>query len=130
MKQKKRTWLWVIGWIVAFPVPLTLLLVRKKEEKTIIKVLKYGLIVFAWLFYIAFIFADGDTKSKPNTIPESPSVEAEQDTKESGNSKADSENPKENNDSSNTDDTRSENSASSNATEPTDNSNNIKGKVH
>ncbi|MBR2559339.1 MAG: hypothetical protein IKE37_02775 [Firmicutes bacterium] len=28
---KRRTWLWVLGWIFIFPVPLTVILLRKKD---------------------------------------------------------------------------------------------------
>lgn len=47
--KKRKTWLWVIGWICIFPLPLTILLVRKKTMKP---VLKYGLIAAAWIIYL------------------------------------------------------------------------------
>lgn len=47
--KKKRTWLWVLGWICIFPLPLTILLLRKKEMKP---GLKYGLIASAWIIYL------------------------------------------------------------------------------
>ena len=28
--KKRRTWLWVLGWIVCFPIPATILINRKK----------------------------------------------------------------------------------------------------
>ena len=30
MPKKRKTWLWVLGWICIFPVPLTILMLRKK----------------------------------------------------------------------------------------------------
>ena len=47
--KKRRTWLWVLGWICVFPVPLTILMLRKKSMKPAIK---YGIIIVAWLIYI------------------------------------------------------------------------------
>lgn len=44
----KRTWLWVLGWIFMFPLPITILLMRKKEMNAI---LKYGIIIAAWIVY-------------------------------------------------------------------------------
>jgi len=49
---KKKTWLWVLGWIFIFPVPLTILMVRNKKLN---KWVKIGLIAIAWFFY--FIIA-------------------------------------------------------------------------
>ncbi len=58
MPQKKRkTWLWILGWIIIFPLPLTLILLKKKDMKP---VPKYLIIAFAWIFYFAIaIFSDG-----------------------------------------------------------------------
>jgi len=47
--KKRKTWLWVLGWICIFPLPLTILLLRKKDMKP---VLKCGIIVVAWLVYL------------------------------------------------------------------------------
>lgn len=46
--KKRRTWLWVLGWICIFPLPLTILLLCKKEMKPAIK---YGIIAVAWVVY-------------------------------------------------------------------------------
>lgn len=54
---KRRTWLWVLGWICCFPIPLTILMLRKKDMKPI---LKYGIIALAWILYIG-IGATGNT---------------------------------------------------------------------
>lgn len=48
-QKKSKTWLWVLGWIFVFPVPLTILMLRKKEMKP---ALKYGIIAAAWIVYL------------------------------------------------------------------------------
>lgn len=45
-------WLWVVGWMFIFPLPLTILLLRHKK---IDFALKYGLIIFSWLIYFPFM---------------------------------------------------------------------------
>lgn len=52
--KKRRTWLWVLGWIFIFPVPLTILMLRKKDMKP---VLKYGIIAAAWIVYLLIAFS-------------------------------------------------------------------------
>ncbi|MDO5150913.1 MAG: zinc ribbon domain-containing protein [Oscillospiraceae bacterium] len=47
--KKNNLWLWVLGWIFIFPVPLTILMLRKKEMKSS---LKYGIIAVAWIIYL------------------------------------------------------------------------------
>ena len=39
--KKRRTWLWVLGWIFCFPIPLTILMLR---NKTMNPKVKYGII--------------------------------------------------------------------------------------
>ena len=48
-KKKRRTWLWILGWICIFPLPLTILLLRNKKMKP---VLKYAIIAITWLMYL------------------------------------------------------------------------------
>ncbi len=48
-RKKNSTWLWVLGWIFCFPIPLTIILFRKK---TMNPALKYGIIAFVWIVYI------------------------------------------------------------------------------
>ena len=52
--KKKRIWLWVLGWIFIFPIPLTILLLR---NKTFDKKLKYGIIAVIWILYLIIAFA-------------------------------------------------------------------------
>ena len=74
VKKKRRTWLWVLGWIFIFPVPLTILLLRKKDMNPI---LKYAIIVIAWLFYLG-IGAGGNSASgkELSQIPYNPGYAA------------------------------------------------------
>ena len=55
--KKKKTWLWVLGWIFIFPVPLTIILLRKKDMN---KILKYCIIAVAWIVYIAIALSGGE----------------------------------------------------------------------
>ncbi len=47
--KKSPIWLWVIGWILIFPLPLTILLLKKKDFKP---VFKWLIIILAWIVYI------------------------------------------------------------------------------
>lgn len=47
-KKPRKTWLWVLGWIFMFPLPLTILLVRSEKVKTFWKVVW---IILAWAVY-------------------------------------------------------------------------------
>ena len=49
-RKRRRTWLWILGWICIFPLPLTILLLRKKNMNPAIK---YGIIAVAWLVYFS-----------------------------------------------------------------------------
>ena len=64
--KKRRTWLWVLGWICIFPLPLTIILIRKKDMKPI---LKYGIIAVAWILYLIIGLAGNGNKN--NTTPNS-----------------------------------------------------------
>lgn len=48
--KQKKLWPWVLGWILLFPVPLTILMVRNKKLN---KKVKIGVIVAAWVLYFA-----------------------------------------------------------------------------
>lgn len=52
VKPKRKTWLWVLGWIFIFPLPLTLILIKKQN---INKGLKLGIIIAAWVVYAIFV---------------------------------------------------------------------------
>lgn len=71
--KKRKTWLWVLGWIFIFPLPLTIILIRKKDMNNI---LKYALIALAWIVYLAISISAGinnnsdrDTNTKAEANP-------------------------------------------------------------
>ena len=47
--KKRKTWLWVLGWIFIFPVPLTILMLRNQKLS---KPVKIGIIIAAWIVYL------------------------------------------------------------------------------
>lgn len=62
-KKKRKTWLWVLGWIFCFPIPLTVLIVKNKKMS---KVVKGILIALLWLAFI-FIGSAQDNQNTENT---------------------------------------------------------------
>ncbi|MGI6020188.1 MAG: Ltp family lipoprotein [Lachnospiraceae bacterium] len=75
--KKRRTWLWVLGWIFIFPVPLTVLMLRKKEMKPVIR---YGIIAAAWIVYLIIGFS-GKSSDNKKAVSESKTEEAILETK-------------------------------------------------
>lgn len=69
--KKRKTWLWVLGWICIFPLPLTILLLRKKNMKP---ALKYGIIAIAWLIYIII----GNSGNSDSTVTSPSTADASQ----------------------------------------------------
>jgi len=72
---RSKTWLWVLGWIFIFPVPLTILMLRNKEMKPAVK---YGIIAGAWLLFLIIGLSGGGENDVPNsdtTITESTTQE-------------------------------------------------------
>ena len=64
---RSKTWLWVLGWILIFPLPLTIILLRKKD---IAPKIRYGVIAIAWaLFLIIALLGNTqtDTPQDSNT---------------------------------------------------------------
>lgn len=59
--KKRKTWLWVLGWIFIFPLPLTLILIKKPDMN---KALKYGIIAAAWIMYFIIGFSGTANNSK------------------------------------------------------------------
>lgn len=62
--KKRKTWLWVLGWIFIFPLPLTILLMRNQKMN---KVVKIAIIAIAWLFYLLIAFSGGSGSSNNST---------------------------------------------------------------
>lgn len=54
--KKRKTWLWVLGWIFIFPIPLTILMVRNQRLN---KWVKIGIIAVAWILYLIIAFTGG-----------------------------------------------------------------------
>lgn len=57
-KSGRKTWLWVLGWICIFPIPLTILMLSKKDMKPAVK---YGIIAAAWLLFFVIGSTGGET---------------------------------------------------------------------
>ncbi len=60
-KKKSRTWLWVLGWICIFPIPLTILMLRNEKLD---KKIRYAIIAIAWIVYIAIGASGGGEKEE------------------------------------------------------------------
>ncbi len=58
--KKRKTWLWVLGWIFVFPIPLTILIARSKKLNTIVKI---GIIAAAWILFFT-IGSSGNNTNK------------------------------------------------------------------
>lgn len=62
--KASKVWLWVLGWIFVFPVPLTILMLRNKGLKPAIKL---GIIAGSWLLYaIIVICGNADQTTTTN----------------------------------------------------------------
>lgn len=76
-KKKRKTWLWVLGWICIFPVPLTILMLRKQKMK---KNTRYAAIAIAWIAYLIIGMAggskDSSTTNQSGTAEEIGAVES------------------------------------------------------
>lgn len=73
--KKRKTWLWVLGWIFIFPVPLTILMLRNQKLS---KPVKIGIIVVAWIVYLIIGLAgggSGDNKDSSNANTETTTIE-------------------------------------------------------
>ena len=90
--EKKNPWimiLWIFGWICIFPLPLTILLLRKKDMKPAVK---YGIIAAAWIIYLIIGLSGksnkNDTRSTSQTTATNPIVDSL--TDDTGNASKDS----------------------------------------
>ena len=73
--KKRKTWLWVLGWIFIFPVPLTILMLRNQKLS---KPVKIGIIVAAWIVYLIIGLVgggSGDNKDSSNANTEATTIE-------------------------------------------------------
>lgn len=70
--KKRKTWLWVLGWIFIFPLPLTIILARSKRMSHALKII---LISLAWIIFAVIGIAgfmnggdgESDTVDRSNT---------------------------------------------------------------
>ena len=65
--SKKKIWLWILGWLFIFQLPLTILLVRKKDMQPTVK---YGLIAFIWIFVFAIGFLGENNNKTYSKLPD------------------------------------------------------------
>ncbi|MEQ8122480.1 hypothetical protein [Enterococcus faecalis] len=65
--SKKKIWLWILGWLFIFPLPLTILLIRKKDMQPTVK---YGLIAFIWIFVFAIGFLGENNNKTYSKLPD------------------------------------------------------------
>ena len=54
VRKEDRTWLWALGWFLAFPIPLSILLMK---SETLDKSLKAAVIATAWAVYLTLVAA-------------------------------------------------------------------------
>ena len=78
-EKPRKTWAWVLGWIFIFPLPLTLILMKKKDMKP---ALKYGIIAAAWILYFIIAIASKSSKTDEPVVPEQTTVTIEAETEE------------------------------------------------
>lgn len=57
--KKRKTWLWVLGWICIFPVPLTIIMLNKEDMS---KKARYGIIAAGWILYLLIGLGGGGSK--------------------------------------------------------------------
>jgi len=73
---KRRTWLWILGWLLIFPLPLTILLLRSRRLDNKVK---YGIIAGAWVLYLVIALAapkGGDDTRELPAAPEPAATES------------------------------------------------------
>ena len=49
--EKRRTWLWVLGWLCIFPLPLTIIMLNADYVKKIDIKIRAGIVIAAWIIY-------------------------------------------------------------------------------
>lgn len=62
--KKSKIWLWILGWLVMFPVPLTILMLRNNKLN---KKARIAIIAVAWILYLIIclpgFFSDSSTST-------------------------------------------------------------------
>ena len=64
--KAKKTWLWILGWLCIFPVPLTILLLRNKKLNPKVK---YSIIAVVWVLFLLIGISGNtnETEASQNT---------------------------------------------------------------
>ena len=75
-KKKTSIVVWFLGWLFIFPLPLTVLLLRKKDMKP---VLKYVIIALAWILYIGWVSSSAARNRAEDTSSPVVAVQPEDD---------------------------------------------------
>ena len=75
--KKRKTWLWVLGWIFIFPLPLTILLLRNQKMNRVIKI---AIIAIAWLFYLLIAFSGNSSGANSSATSTGGSTSAPSET--------------------------------------------------
>ena len=71
--KKNLLWLWILGWICIFPIPLTILMLRSSNKLE--KKIRYGIIAIAWIVYLCIVvFGKGGSDSTDAVNNESEKV--------------------------------------------------------
>ena len=64
-KPKRKTWLWVLGWLFMFPAPLTIIMLKNESVKQSLNPkVRYAIIAAAWLLYQAIGLSGGGNSSE------------------------------------------------------------------
>jgi len=87
-EKKSKLWLWVLGWICIFPVPLTILLLRNKDMKP---ALKYAIIAVAWIVFLIIGLSGKSKDTKQQAANEKSQTEVETVSEEKETANADAE---------------------------------------
>lgn len=72
-KPKSKIWLWVIGWIFIFPVPLTILMLRNRKLPA---AARYAIIAVGWILYLIIGFS-ASLSGRPKSIDSSGAASAQ-----------------------------------------------------
>lgn len=73
-EKKRRTWLWVLGWILCFPIPLTILMLRNKKLPPAVR---YGIIGAAWAVLLVFGLIGSCSNKGNEAVVEEPATQEE-----------------------------------------------------
>lgn len=67
VEKKRKTWLWILGWVFCFPIPLTILMLR---NKTLSAAVRYAIIGLAWATLLLFAVSGGCSRGQEKVADE------------------------------------------------------------